>query len=428
VVDEASLLAAEFLTTVAGNNLLAAIERLPGNEAHRAQQVMNWDFHRFYDSLDASEAKRFAPLMTMTNPSALRAMVLSVSQAVRRAGARYQNCRAFGHRLLFTEELLAQASSPDIALHHALGLSGGSITDLGCGAGVDSIAFASMGARVTAVERNPVNLTFAHANAKICGLSDRIEFHQADAAEFPVATDFVFADPARRTETGTRVSRHADQYSPPLSVLVEKIKQVRGGCLKLSPLLPDEMLMSLGGRVEFLSENRECKEACVWFGEAGGQVGKKPFSAHFINSDFKIVPEEISVTVRPVGLWVYEPDPAVIRVGGVANAATMLDAGLVSAEDVYLTSDTLHHRSPLARAYQVVASMPFNRKEVAAYVRKAGYGRVVVKKRRARMEPEAVLAEIKASNRGPDPEIVLILIREARGHIAVFCTRSLAES
>jgi hypothetical protein len=37
------------------------------------------------------------------------------------------------------------------------------------------------------------------------------------------------------------------------------------------------------------------------------------------------------------------------------------------------------------------------------------------------MEPEAVLAEIKASNKGPQPEILLILIREAKGHSVVFC-------
>ncbi|MDX1933335.1 MAG: hypothetical protein SFU56_12070 [Capsulimonadales bacterium] len=395
--------AARYLTTENGARLLDSLASVPG-ESDRARRI-----------------ERAVP-----GDIALRRLALSVVATRRKATERFGAMPPFVAGLLFTEEMLAQASSPGIARYHARGLSSlRTVSDLGCGAGIDSIAIASAGARVLAVESHPVHRIFARYNATLCGVADRIEFREGDALETPPETEGVFADPARRDRIGNRVSRHADLYSPSPDRLAERIRAARGGCLKLSPLLPDDYLLSLGGRVAFLSEGRECKEACVWFGDAGPTAD--PVSAQFVETGEVVTPNGAFADVRPVGAWVLEPDPAVIRAGTIAGVAERLNAGLVSPEDVYLTADR-ETNSPLARAYAVLAVLPFRRKEVAAFVRKANYGRVIVKKRRARMEPDAVLAEIKASNRGPEPEVFLILVREPAGHTAIFCTRPVPES
>jgi hypothetical protein len=61
--------------------------------------------------------------------------------------------------------------------------------------------------------------------------------------------------------------------------------------VKLSPALPDDTLATLGGHVEFLSERGECKEACVWFGDARGAAGNLPRAA-------VLLPERLVVTSR----------------------------------------------------------------------------------------------------------------------------------
>jgi predicted RNA methylase len=79
--------------------------------------------------------------------------------------------------LFFTPDALAQATSPGLAAYHAERLAPfNSVADLGCGAGMDSIALAAAGARVVAVERDPARLVFARANAAARGVDERITF------------------------------------------------------------------------------------------------------------------------------------------------------------------------------------------------------------------------------------------------------------
>ena len=345
-------------------------------------------------------------------------MAVSVFSARRKAKQRFPNA----DKLFLTTEMLAQATSPTIAAYHASVLAPlQTVTDLCCGAGLDSIAFAQAGMCVVAVEKDAARLIFARANAETFGVADRITFLQADALHVPIETAAVYADPARRTEGGSRVSRHGDLYEPPLTVLAQIISAARGGGLKLSPLLPDDVLNEQGGRVEFLSENREGKEACLWFGDvenAGGRANRA--SAVLLPERIAIAGSHDTPPIRPIGAYLLEPDPAIIRANGLAEAARFYNAGAISAADVYLTSDALPDNFRVASVFRLVADLPYKPKEIAAFVRRAGLGRVVVKKRRALVEPEAVLKAIKASSGGPAPEGTLVIVRTEEGHRALF--------
>ncbi|MGA1507734.1 MAG: SAM-dependent methyltransferase, partial [Aquiluna sp.] len=87
-----------------------------------------------------------------------------VNQVALRQKAR-QKLGPLADSLLLTRQGLEQTSRFDVAKYHARKLSSlGSVTDLGCGLGIDSIAFAESGSAVVAVEKDEMTAKFASYN------------------------------------------------------------------------------------------------------------------------------------------------------------------------------------------------------------------------------------------------------------------------
>ncbi|MGC4042220.1 MAG: class I SAM-dependent methyltransferase [Armatimonas sp.] len=324
--------------------------------------------------------------------------------------------RGFPHaeRLFVTPDALAQATSPLLAQFHAAQLAPyGKVADVACGLGFDTMAFAEAGLKVLAIERDPARLALARANAEALGLTHRITFLEADATEVDLADwPAIYFDPARRADA-TRFSAHAERYEPPLTLMQTWAASGKVVLAKLSPALPDDVLHSLGESVRFLSESRECKEACVSSG-LGSQTGAL------------LLPEELFVPTgadedipiaETIGEFLLDPDPALIRAG----ALTGVGAERISYEDAYLTTDTLPDNSRLARAYRIIETMPYQPKKLGAWLKGRNIGRLVVKKRRFPKEPDAVQKELGLKGTTGE-EITLVLVAAGRGHLAVICT------
>ena len=385
--------AAEFLVTPEGGQLLDEAASLPGDTPTRVLTLRK----RGLDPEIASAA-------------------LAVAEARHRARFRFPNAAP----LFFTPDALAQATSPRIASYHAerLAASGAkTVVDLGCGIGMDTLALAGAGLTVLALERDPARLIFAHANAVLRGVSDRITFRQEEVTDLNWEADVAYWDPSRRSgPDGRRVSRHGDQYEPPLDFLAQVRTRVRiGGCVKLSPALPDETLAELYGRIEFLSEGRECKEACVWFGDVLGAAGDRDSAAVLLSSEPPLVIEPADdpsdPSAGPLGQYLFDPDPAVLRSGALGTLADQLGAHRIGAADMYLTGDTLPD-FPLraaVSAYRIVEAQPYRPKSVGAALRTRGIGRLIVKKRYFPKEPEAVVRELQL--KGGFREGILVLVR-----------------
>ncbi len=355
------------------------------------------------------------------------------------ADARHRARGRFGAdaaHLFFTPDTLAQATSPLLADYHARLLAPlGVVADLGCGAGTDAIAIARAGARVVAIERDPARLVFARANARALGVAERITFQQGDVTTLDWLNGdqnvcAVFWDPSRRASgsapggrNGARVSRHGDRYEPPLDFLELFRARVDGGVLKLSPALPDEVLAPIAGvsgTVTFLSEARECKEACVAWG-AVADKNAAPFSALLLPENIALAPSDTNnlepwqnaapVAAR-VAAFVLDPDPAPLRAHALASLCQLWgrDAARITDADDYLTASDLN--PALARAassYRVVETVPYHPKRVAERLRALDVGRLVVKKRHFPQEPDAVAKALRVSGKGR--EITLILVR-----------------
>lgn len=340
---------------------------------------------------------------------------VDVAEARRRARTRFPDAAS----LFFTGEALAQATSPLIARYHAsLFAEGETVADLGCGIGMDSVCLAEAGRTVIAIERDPARLVFARANARVRGVAERITFREGDVTALDWDADAVYWDPSRR-EKDRRVSRHADRYEPPLSFLeVVKARVKGGGCVKLSPALPDEVLAELGGSVQFLSENRECKEACLLFG-AAAKEDVPDFAAVLLPEGVVVPPSEDTAPTGPLGAFILDPDPALVRANALGSIAQSENLRLVSPDDFYLTSDTPLRVPRLASTYRLIETMPYKPRIVGDFLRRRGIGRLIVKKRFFPKEPDAVARELGL--KGGGEEATVFLVREGKGHLVLVC-------
>jgi SAM-dependent methyltransferase len=102
------------------------------------------------------------------------------------------------------------------------------VLEIGCGIGTDTMNFARAGARVTAVDLSRNSLELARRRAEIYGLSDSIQFYQADAENLsqivpPQVYDLVY-------------SFGVIHHSPHPERIIEQIRKYyvsRGSMLKL---------------------------------------------------------------------------------------------------------------------------------------------------------------------------------------------------
>jgi len=395
--------AAAFLVSPDGKKLLNAVAVLPGDAAERVLVL-----RKRRPDLSAEVA----------------AAAVEVAEARHRARFRFPDAG----RLFFTAGALAQATGPVLSAYHAAGLARfGTVADLGCGVGMDALALAETGERVVAVDVDAARLIFARANAEARGLAHQITFldDAVEALSWVPPARAAFWDPSRRIEgRGRRVSLHADLYEPALSFLKTlRGVPIKGGCVKLSPALPDEVLDELNGRVEFLSERGVCKEACLWFGEAVGAAGNALRAAVLLPERVVVVPDPDELApVGPLGAFVHDPDPALARANALGAAGRRLNAHLVSPDDAYLTGDAPAGEPRLAASYRITDALPYKPRILRDLLRARGVTRLIIKKRHFPHEPDAVARELGLRLGGVDgPEAILILVRRGEGHLAVLC-------
>jgi len=316
--------------------------------------------------------------------------------------------------LLFTRNGLEQASRWSVARYHAQRLAGlESVADLGCGLGVDSLAFAEAGLRVVAVEQDPetVELTQRNLLGKAKAICESAEQHE-------ITTRAVYLDPARRDLAGRYDSRKLltpDDFSPSLTFSFELLQRYPGG-IKLAPGLPHE-LIPMGVEATWVSHNRDLVELGLWSVDAG-RMDKR--YAVMLGADRKVeftgpvVPGEVGEMSR----FVYEPDPALIRSGLLGAFAKEHGLKLIASEIAYLTSNEIVD-SPWLRRFEVLEQLPLDRKLLREKMVERGIGRLEIKKRGVDIDPAALRKELKLKGEGA---ATLILTRVGDARKALVCT------
>jgi predicted RNA methylase len=161
-------------------------------------------------------------------------VVDALAQHELRLRARAKFSRAMD--MYFTRAGLEQASGEVIAGHRMARYAGaGLVADLCCGIGGDLTALAA-GRRALAVDRDPLHLRMALANAEAYGVAAGVTAVAADVREASLrGVDGVFMDPARRA--GQRRLRAGDS-EPPLDWCLSLADAVARTGIKAAPGLP----------------------------------------------------------------------------------------------------------------------------------------------------------------------------------------------
>jgi hypothetical protein len=320
-------------------------------------------------------------------------------------------------QMYFTRPALEQASAAALSKHHTARLAAASpawLLDLGCSIGADTLAFARR-LPTLGLDLDPLRLAMAQANLAALGLAENARLLQADlTAPLPLRSPpgglAAFFDPARRA--GGRRIHHVEAYQPPLSAVRAWLERIPALAVKLSPGVELAELAGYDAEIEFISLNGELKEAVLWFGPLASAHRRATLLPSGATLAADVPTDLLSLPLRPPQAFLYEPDPAVLRAGLVAQLGQQLAAAQLEPATAYLTAET-KQPTPFARVWAVEDWLPFNLKKLRAYLRERNIQRVTVKKRGSPLTPEGLIAQLRLPKR-PEAgaaEVILALTR-----------------
>jgi hypothetical protein len=350
----------------------------------------------------------------------------ALTQSRLRSVAR-QKFGPFAEGMLFTPSGLEQATRFSVAARHAHRFTSAGIervADLGCGIGADSMALATFDRTVLAVDNDELTAAIATMNLR----------HWPEATvrhEDVTGTDLsdfggVFCDPARRTAAGRRVL-DPRKASPPLSFVLDLASRVPAVGMKTAPGI-DHDLIPADAEAQWISVGGEVVEAGLWFGMLARESIRRcalllPAGAAEENGAEAVEVTDVDMPRPEVGILghvLYEPDPAVIRAGLVGQVVAAVHGRLLDRSIAYVTSDVVH-RTPLATAYTIEDTFPFQLKRLRTWLRDRGIGRVTIKKRGTAVDPDQLRRQLRLTG---DHETTIVLTR-IQGRQSVLVVRPL---
>ncbi|MEZ5091410.1 hypothetical protein [Nocardioides sp.] len=96
-----------------------------------------------------------------------------------------------------------------------------------------------------------------------------------------------------------------------------------------------------------------------------------------------------------------------IRAGLVTAVAAGVQGGLLDEHIAYVTSDA-SFRTPFARGYRVVETLPYREKQLRLALKQRGIGTLTIKKRGVDVDPAALRKRLHLAG---DDEATLVLTR-----------------
>ncbi|MEW1979601.1 SAM-dependent methyltransferase [Citricoccus sp. NPDC079358] len=380
----------------------------------------------------------------------------------------------FAGHMVFTRAGLEQATRMNVAALHAGRFAAAGVTsvaDLGCGIGADSMALAALDLEVTAVERDETVAAAATINlmpfpnaSVVCADAEEWLGARGGAGGTTTGTsgrpDGFWLDPARRVVSSSGSSRVFDPeaFSPPLS-FVERLADTGAPVgVKLGPALPHDSVPD-GCEAQWVSVDGSLTEAVLWFNalarpgvrrsalvlgggsmatsgggapaaeggqpSSGTEGGKSPAELTSA-ADFGDSPAVPVAGLEGLTDYLFEPDPAVIRAGLVADLIERDFAGvggrLLDEHIAYFCADDAVD-TPFATGYRVLEVMPYKVKGLRRWVKETGVGRLDIKKRGVDVTPEELRRLLMSGQgkvgKGAGRHATLVLTRIGEERVAV---------
>lgn len=293
---------------------------------------------------------------------------------------------AHAERMIFTREALEQASSEPAAANHAsLFPEGVLVADLTAGIGGDLIALARRGPAI-GFELDPERLDAARYNLAACGVDAKLRGEDCLAADW--SWQYAFADPARRV--GGRRTLDPGEFEPDPRLLAERFGTLSLGVQKLSPLLHDAYLESLGPSVRFVSCGGECREALV---SAGSEAKRERMAVH-VESGETLESGPDAPAIADLAEFFFDADPAAVRahcLGALAQRHGLLAVGDSRG---YLTGPQPID-SPWLRAYRLLYHGRADASQTHARLKSLGAASPEIKQRQANIDADKLRKLLK---------------------------------
>lgn len=293
-------------------------------------------------------------------------------------------------QMLFTREALEQATREEIARYHASRFPlGATVADLTCGIGADLLSLAKRGPAV-GYELDAERAACARHNLKVLGLNAEVHVQDSLLAEWPA---YVWADPARRQDG--RRTLDPSGFSPDPAALASRMAGLNLGGIKLTPLLKDAFLDSLGPELAFLASGDECPEAVIWVGREAnpGRYAVQVATGEKLDADG---PPPYTEVVQD---YLYEAHPAAIRAHSLGTLCEIHGLASLGDSNGYLTG-SIRCESVWLTRYRVLGTAKADIKALKEELRKLGSGTPVVKSRAA-VDVDAVRKSLKLAGDRP---------------------------
>ena len=193
--------------------------------------------------------------------------------------------------------------------------------------------------------------------------------------------------------------------------------------VKLGPGHPHQAIAAIDAQpgqleAQWVSVGGDLVELALWFGAAArpgvarsaillGAAGSVELTADSL--------VERQAPVADLERFLYEPDNAIVRSHLVAELAEETDTHAFAPQIAYLSS-AKEITSPWLRGFEVLDSMPFDRKKLRGYLQERQIGILEIKKRGADIVPEQLRKELALKGRN---SATLIVTRIGDAHRAI---------
>jgi hypothetical protein len=349
-------------------------------------------------------------------PAELVGAALTVHDLRSRAKGRFPEA----DRMWFTRAGLEQSSSAVIAQHRAARYRHqNEVWDLCCGIGGDLLGLVVElpDTPLTAIDRDPLHLAMAAANARAMGRTRDITFLDADVRDLRIPPQSgVFIDPARRTERGRLATGESE---PPLSWCFGLAASGRSVGVKAAPGLDHELLPA-GWEFEAIAIGSDLKEAALWSPAlAQGLRSATVIWGHEVSTLHPVAGDDVEVREPVAGEVLLDPNPAITRSGLVEDLARSLPtpADMIDPRIAFLVT-TAAVVTPFARALRIVDSFPWHEKRLKKRLRELGSGPVDVRRRGLAGDVDAITARLRG---GGDRPFTVAMTRMQDKPWAIIC-------
>lgn len=354
-----------------------------------------------------------------------------VSLALTQARLRQKAQEKFGDfasSMFFTAAGLEQSTRLRVGVHHASQLRKAGarhVVDLGCGIGADSLAMAGLGLHVTSIETDPETATAATANLAPFPEATVLTGNGLEISLEDIGADAIWLDPARRDSTGKRL-KNPEEWSPKLSVALEITSRYSTAGIKVAPGITHGLCPE-NSHVQWISHDTDLLEAVIWLGAAAPTAGRSALilrGEHTFSFDSGASHANENLPPVPpteLGDYICEPDPAIIRSGGITRLCAEHNLAPVSTNIAYLSGNC--PATPLVNRFKVRDVLPLEVKALKKALRNAEITRLEIKKRGTDTDPDVLRRKLGLRKQPGGKDAVLILTPLMGRHRAVLADR-----